>query len=206
MRRSFGLKLAAVAAALCVLATSSLAAEFNKVVNVGDKAPAWAGATGIDGKQHGLSDYKDAKVVVMVFTCNKCPVAIAYEDRLVALQKDYKAKGVQFVAVNVNDNEADGLPAMKVRAEEKGFNFPYLFDASQESARAYGATVTPHVFVLDQDRKITYMGAVDDNQSPDKVTKHHLRDAIDATLAGTSPAVKETKQFGCGIQYKSKAK
>jgi peroxiredoxin len=196
----------AVAAVVVTLASSSFAGKFNTVLNIGDKAPTWTGAVGIDDKQHALADYKDSKVVVMVFTCNKCPVAIAYEDRLVALQKDYKEKGVQFVAVNVNDNEADGLAAMKVRAEEKGFNFPYLFDKSQVSARAYGATVTPHVFVLDQDRKVTYMGAVDDNQQPDKVTKQHLRDAIDAALAGTSPATTETKQFGCGINYKSAAK
>lgn len=206
MKRRIGLKLAVAVTALTLLASSSYAGKFNMVLNIGDKAPTWAGALGIDDKEHSLNEYKDAKLVVMVFTCNKCPVAVAYEDRLVTLQKEYKGKGVQFVAVNVNDAEADGLPKMKERAEEKGFNFPYLYDATQESARAYGATVTPHVFVLDPDRKVTYMGAVDDSQAPDKVTKQYLRDAIDAALAGTSAAVTETKQFGCGIGYKSKAK
>jgi peroxiredoxin len=205
MKRSIGLKLAVAATALLLLVSSTYAGKFNTVLNVGDKAPGWSGAIGIDDKQHSFNDYKD-KVVVMVFTCNKCPVAVAYEDRLVALQKEYKDKGVQFVAINVNEAEADSLPKMKERAEEKGFNFPYLYDASQASARAYGATVTPHVFVLDQDRKITYMGAVDDSQQPDKVTKQYLRDAINAALAGTSPEVTETKQFGCGIQYKRAAK
>ena len=121
---------------------------------------------------------------MLVFTCNHCPVARAYEDRLVALQKDYEPKGVQFVAVNVNNIPADRLDKMKKRAKAKGLQFPYLYDSTQKIGHDYGATVTPHVFVLDKDRKIAYMGAVDDNMQVDKVKKHYLRNALDASLAG----------------------
>ena len=140
----------------------------------------------------------------MVFTCNHCPVASAYEGRLVALQKDYKDKGVQVVAVNVNNIEPDRLDKMKERAKDKKFNFPYLYDSSQKIGHDFGATVTPHVFLLDQDRKVAYVGAVDDQMNAEKVKKHYLRDAIDAVLDGKQPKEAVTKQFGCGIQYEKK--
>lgn len=170
-------------------------------LKIGDAAPNFAGIIGIDDKEHGLADYQGAKLVVVAFTCNHCPVAVAYEDRLVALQKDYQAKGVQLVAVNVNTIADDRLDKMKERAAKKGFNFPYLYDATQKIGRDYGATVTPHVFVLDKDRKIAYVGAVDDNVEPDKVKSPHLRNALDALLAGKRPPQEVTKQFGCGIKY-----
>lgn len=170
-------------------------------LGIGDKAPDWSGIVGVDDKDHGLADYEKAKAVVIVFTCNHCPVAKAYEDRLIALQKAYKKKGVQIVAVNVNNMAADKLDKMKVRAEEKEFNFPYLYDETQKIGHDYGATVTPHVFLLDKDRKIAYMGAVDDNIKPDQVSKHYLADALDAVLAGQTPPEAVTRQFGCGIQY-----
>jgi peroxiredoxin len=175
--------------------------KFNSTISIGEKAPDFSGLSGIDGKKHGLSQYKKAKAVVVVFTCNPCPVAQAYEDRLVELQKDFRKKGVQFVAICANDDKADLLEKLKERAEDMNFNFPYLHDVDQKTGRAYGAAVTPHIFLLDRDRKIAYMGAVDDNQSPDKVTKHYLHDAIDAVLAGKTPDTTETRQFGCGIHY-----
>jgi peroxiredoxin len=175
--------------------------KFNSTISIGEKAPDFSSLPGIDGKKHGLSEYKKAKAIVVVFTCNPCPVAQAYEDRLVELQKAYKKKGVQFVAICANDDKADALEKLKERAEEKKFNFPYLHDVDQKTGRAYGAAVTPHIFLLDRDRKIAYMGAVDDNQSPDKVSKHYLRDAIDAALSGKTPETTETRQFGCGIHY-----
>jgi peroxiredoxin len=168
---------------------------------IGAAAPDFVAMVGIDDKPHGLADYKDAKLVVLVFTCNHCPVAQAYEDRLVALQKDYGPKGVQLVAVNVNNQPADRLDEMKKRAKDKQFSFPYLYDATQKIGRDYHATVTPHVFVLDKDRKIAYMGAVDDAQQVGQVKKHHLRDALDALLAGKKPPKEVTQQFGCGIKY-----
>jgi len=171
------------------------------VLSIGQAAPEWVGVLGIDGKPHGLADYKDAKVVALVFTCNHCPVAKAYEDRLIELKKNYEGKGVELIAVNVSPGEADKPETIKKRAEEKGFNFVYLHDPTQKMGRDYGATVTPHVFVLDKDRKVAYMGAIDDNQQAEGVKTHFLRDAIDALLDGRQPPKPVTKQFGCGIQY-----
>jgi peroxiredoxin len=187
--------------ALTVLAAILSARGNAGELKIGDEAPDFKGLVGVDGKEHALADYKDAKLVVVVFTCNHCPVAQAYEGRLIVLQRQYKSKGVQLVAVNVNKMPADQLDAMKKRAKEKGFNFPYLYDATQKIGRDYGATVTPHVFVLDQRRKIAYIGAVDDNMNADKATKPYLHNALDALLAGKRAPWEVTKQFGCSIQY-----
>jgi peroxiredoxin len=170
-------------------------------LKVGDAAPTFTDIIGVDDKKHSLDEFKDSKAVAVVFTCNKCPVAVAYEQRLIEYQNDYKDKGVQLVAINVNNAEEDKLPAMKVRAEEMGFTFPYLYDESQKSARDYGAEVTPHVFLLDAQRKLAYVGPVDDNMDTPKVTKTLLRDATDAVLEGKAPAITEEKPAGCGIQY-----
>ena len=172
-----------------------------KGLTVGDKAPQWEGLMGVDDKSHSLADLEDVEVIVQVFTCNGCPVAKDYEPRLVELQKAYEDKGVRVVAINVNNGEREELPAMKERAEKQEFNFAYLDDPSQESARQCGARVTPHVFVLDKDRKIAYVGAFDDNQETDKVEVHYVRDAVDALLAGRAPEVTESKAFGCGIHW-----
>lgn len=185
---------------LSLLTTACHGAKPAKL-KAGDAAPDWSALAGIDDAQHSLSEYKGAPVVVVVFTCNHCPVAKAYEERLVALQRDYQDKKVQVVAINVNKNPADALDKMKERAQERGFNFPYLFDATQQSGRAYGAAVTPHVFVLDANRKIAYQGAVDDNMKADKVQKRYLRDAVDALLAGKKPATDLTDAVGCSIKY-----
>jgi peroxiredoxin len=170
-------------------------------VKLGDAAPNWTNLPGVDGKQHSLSDYRQAKAIVLVFTCNHCPVAKAYEDRLIELQADYQARGGQLIAINVNNLPADKLDKMKERAEAKGFNFPYLYDASQASGHAYGAAVTPHAFVLDAQRKIAYLGAIDDSQARNNVKTRFVRDALEALLAGRKPAKAETNAFGCGIKY-----
>lgn len=180
-------------------------AQAADTLKIGDKGPDFTGIVGIDDKQHSLADYKDAKVVVLVFTCNHCPVAKAYEDRLIKLTTDYKDKGVQVIAVNVNNLEADRLDKMQQRAKEKGFNFPYLYDSTQKIGVDYGAKVTPHVFVLDKDRKLAYMGAIDDNQNAEKAKRQSLRSAIDALLDGKTPDEPVTQQFGCGIKYEKKA-
>jgi peroxiredoxin len=187
----------ALAALTAILVACGVAGE----LKIGQPAPDFKGVVGIDGKKHALSDYKDAKLLVVVFTCNHCPIATAYEDRLIALQKDYAPKGVQVVAVNVNNIPEDRLDMMKERAKRKGFNFPYLYDATQKLGRDYGATVTPHVFVLDKDRKIAYMGAVDDNVTANKAKKPYCRDALDALLRGEKPPKQVTTQVGCGIKY-----
>ena len=192
-------------AAICVLSLgpgSTSAAKFNKKVDIGDQASAWKDLQGTDGKMHSLEDYKKADVLVIAFTCNHCPVANAYEARFNKLMEDFGDKKVQFIAISVSDNAVDSLDNMKQRAKEKGYKFDYLQDLSQESARAYGATVTPHLFVLDKDRKIAYMGAFDDSMNPAQVEKNYVRDAVEALIAGKLPEIKESLQFGCGIQYK----
>jgi peroxiredoxin len=168
---------------------------------IGHAAPNWSGIVGVDDQLHSLADYKNAKLIVLVFTCNHCPVAVAYEDRLIALQKDYKDKGVQVIAVNVNNIAADKLDKMKERAASKNFNFPYLYDATQKIGIDYGALVTPHVFILDPQRKVVYVGAVDDKQKVAEVKQPYVRDALDALLSGKEPPKAETKPFGCGIRY-----
>ncbi len=173
----------------------------DKSIKIGDKGPAWEDLMGTDDKPHSLKDLKKSKAVAVVFTCNTCPVAQAYEERLEKLSNDYKEKGVAIVAINVNDDPRNNLDAMKQRAEKKGFTYAYLIDPSQQIGREYGAVCTPHVFLLDSERKIAYMGAIDDNMNADSVKHHHLQDAIDAVLAGKAAAVGKTKPVGCGIQY-----
>lgn len=180
-----------------VVAVVGSAGEFNKVVKIGDAAPAFSGLPGVDDKNHSLGDYKK-DVVVIAVTCNHCPVAVAYEDRMIAFAKKYADK-VDFIAINVNNLEADKLPAMKVRAKDKGFNFPYLYDESQKIGKAYGATVTPEFFVLNKDRKIVYMGALDNKQNGP--TESYLEPAVEAALKGSAPTKAETKPFGCGVKY-----
>lgn len=176
-------------------------AKFNKVLDIGDQAPDWKDLPGTDDKSHRLAEFREAEVLVVVFTCNHCPVAKQYEGRLIEFAKKYE-KRVQVVGISVSQNDADRLEKMKTRAAEAGFAFPYLRDESQQTGRAYGATVTPHFFVLDRDRKVAYMGAFDDNIfEPQKVEKHYVVDAVDAVLAGKEPRVRESLQRGCAIQY-----
>ena len=191
--------------AVSLVALSVHAGTFNSVLEIGAAAPDFRDLPGVDGENHSLSDFAPAKALVLVFTCNHCPVAVANEERLIALQRDFASRGVQVVAINVNNLPEDKLEPMKQHAQEHGFNFPYLFDSSQASGRAYGATVTPHVFLLDGQRRVVYMGAIDDNaMEPEKVTKHYLRDAVEAVLAGKAPPQPETRQKGCGIRYDSR--
>ena len=177
------------------------AGKFNKVLEIGKPAPAWDDLLGVDGKRHRLDDLKDAKLVVVVFACNHCPVVKAYERRLIRFVDDYRDKGVELVAISVSRQESDQLPQMKTRASDSGFNFAYLIDPSQKIARAYGATCTPHLFVLDPKRRIAYMGKIDDHLDESKVSERFLRDAVDALLAGKQPEVTETRQVGCDIEY-----
>jgi peroxiredoxin len=179
----------------------AVAGQFNKKVSIGNAAPAWTDLPGVDGKTHSLADLKDKEVVVVVITCNHCPVAMAYEDRIINFVKKHAGPDskVALVACNVNNNETDRPPRMKDRAKEKGFNFTYLYDESQKIGRAYGATVTPEFFVLNKERKIVYMGAMDDSQPNPKV--NYLEAAVEATLKGEKPAKSETRGRGCSVQY-----
>lgn len=192
-----------VALAAVVAAARVRGGEFNSALNLGDPAPAWSNLPGVDGKQHSLSDLKDKRVVVVVFTCNSCPIASDYEDRIIALAKTYAGpdQPTAVVAINVNTVEEDRLPKMKERAESKGFPYPYLFDKTQKIARLYGAVFTPEFFVLDKDRKVAYMGGFDDNDEPTKVKRRFLEPAVQAVLKGEKPSPGETIARGCLIRY-----
>lgn len=190
-------------AAAVLAAPDGRAGEFNQVLSIGDKAPAWNDLPGTDDEKHSLDDLKDKSVVVVVFTCNSCPYAVDYEDRLVSFAKKYVApdSGVALVAINVNKVEADLLPQMKAKAEEKGFTFPYLFDETQQIAKDFGAGNTPEFYVLDRDRKIVYMGAMDDDTDAEKAKVNYVEAAVAAALKGEKPAKAETIPIGCRIRF-----
>jgi peroxiredoxin len=187
--------LALLVPAVCV------AGEFNKVLNIDNPAPAWKDLPGTDGKKHSLADHADKDVVVVVFTCNSCACSEEYEDRIIAFANKYKGK-VALVAINVNTIPDDRLDAMKKKAEKKKFPFPYLYDETQKIARDYGATYTPEFFVLTKDRKIAYMGAMDDRTKVEDVKERYLESAVDVVLKGEKPAKGETIAHGCLIRYK----
>jgi len=212
MRKSF-LSLAVVA----LIASPALAGDkskYNKKVNVGDKAPTFAGipATTPKGEEVSLSlsDMKE-DVVVLVFLANHCPAVVGCEDRIQQLVDDMKGKSVKVVGVAVSgggSRSTDNLEKIKDRLKAdsaKKFNYVYGFDDSQQIGRDYGATATPTFFVLDKNRTIRYLGAMDDNTHSEKdVKKTYVKDAIDALLAGKEVAVTETAAVGCGIQYDRK--
>lgn len=182
--------------------TPAIGGEFNKKVNIGDQAPTFTGLEGVDGKTYSLNDFKSKDVVVVVITCNHCPVAVDYEDRIINFTKKYASSAdskVAVVAINVNNLEADKLPKMKERAKEKGFNFTYLYDPSQKIGRELGASVTPEFFVLNKERKIVYMGAMDDNNKNPQT--NYLEPAVEAALKGEKPGQTETKARGCGVKF-----
>lgn len=163
---------------------------------------------GVDGKNHSLEDLKDKKALILIFSCNHCPYVQAYEDRIIALQKDYADKGVQIVAINSNDAETypeDNFENMKIRAKEKKFNFLYLRDDSQSLAKNIGATHTPQIFLFNQKRELQYTGKIDDNwKEPQKVTKAYLRQALEELLLGNKVKEPETFAIGCTIKWKTK--
>lgn len=161
----------------------------------------------VDGKMVSLKDMKDAKGYIVIFTCNHCPYAVAYEDRIVALDKKYKKLGYPVIAINPNNpvkQKEDSFAKMQERAKEKKFTFPYLFDDGQKIYPQYGATKTPHVYVLQKTAKgnvVKYIGAIDDNYEDEAAVKQRYAEAaVDALLAGKDVAVKETKAIGCSIK------
>lgn len=176
------------------------AGEHNETLSIGDDAPAWTDLPGVDGQKHSLAELSDYPVVVVAFTCNSCPTAQDYEDRLIAFAEQYREK-VTVVAINVNKIEEDSLPNMQKRAKEKGFPYAYLFDETQQIAKAYGAVYTPEFFVLGPDRKIVYMGAMDDKTSAADVTQDYLGPAVQAALQSKTPEVQETLARGCRVRY-----
>jgi peroxiredoxin len=195
----------------------ALAFDEHKTLSIGANAPDFR-LQGVDGKMYTLSSFRDYKILVIVFTCNHCPTAQAYEDRLILLTKDYAPKSTVVVAIMPNDPRSinldelgytdigDSFEEMKIRAKQKKFNFSYLYDGETEAtSMAYGPTGTPHIFIFDKERKLRYTGRIDDVEKPGK-TPHNLdaRNAIDALLDNREIKVQKTKVFGCSIKWAEK--
>lgn len=212
------MRFALITATLVLLGSFGHPADEHPTLAIGASAPDFS-LPGVDGKTYTLSDFRAARVLVIVFTCNHCPTAQAYEDRIIQLTRDYKDKGVAVVAIMPNDPHSirldelgytdmgDSRDEMKRRAAEKHFNFPYLYDGATEAAsKKYGPVATPHVFIFDRERKLRYCGRVDDVEKPTK-TPHtrDARNAIDALLAGREVPVATTKVFGCSIKWAEKS-
>ena len=186
--------IASVAAALVL--SRSLAAESFPTLSPGAAAPDF-NLPGVDGRSWALKDFAEAKALVVIFTCNHCPTAQYYEERIKQIAAEYKSRGVALVAIMPNDPKSvrldelgwtdvsDSFAEMKLRAQERGYNFPYLYDGDTEAvSRAYGPAATPHAFVFDAARKLRYAGAIDDSERVQHVKHHYLRDALDALLEG----------------------
>ena len=202
---------------VAVLGSAGAADSQPPTLPLGSPAPDF-NLPGVDGRHHALRDFAGAKVLVVLFTCNHCPTAQYYEERVKQLVTDYQGKGVALVAISPNDPKSvrldelgwtdlsDSFAEMKLRAQDRRFNFPYLYDGDTETvSRAYGPVATPHVFVFDAARKLRYVGAIDDSERPPRVKKRYLREALDALLAGQEPSVTKTKVVGCSVKWAGKA-
>jgi thiol-disulfide isomerase/thioredoxin len=212
MKRSLSLLLAGWA----LLGSLQAADDYPRPLPLGTAAPDF-NLPGVDGRHWKLQDFAGAKLLVVVFTCNHCPTAQYYEDRIKDIVTDYRDKGVALVAINPNDPKSirldelgwtdlsDTFEEMKLRAQDRHFNFPYLYDGETETvSRAYGPVATPHAFLFDAKRRLRYVGALDDSERVQHVKKHYLRDALDALLAGQEPAVTRTKVVGCSVKWAGK--
>jgi peroxiredoxin len=184
-------------------------------LEIGERAPDFR-LPGVDGQEHALADFADAKLLLVIFTCNHCPTAQAYEERIERLHADYKDRGVALVAISPNDDQAvrldelgytdlgDSFDDMKLRAKERGFEFPYLYDGeAQKTAAAYGVVATPQVFLFDADRRLRYTGRIDDAEVRE-IKSHDARNAIEALLAGKRVPVERTRTFGCSTKWAAK--
>ena len=194
----------------------ALASENPVTLALGSSAPDFD-LPGVDGRNWALKDFGEAKALVVIFTCTHCPTAQYYEKRIKQIVNDYKGRGVSVVAIMPNDPKSvrldelgwtdlsDSFEEMKLRARDREYNYPYLYDGDTETlSKAYGPVATPHVFLFDAARKLRYVGAIDDSERIAKVTKHHLRDALDSVLAGKEPPVAQTKVVGCSIKWAGK--
>lgn len=190
---------------ICIFAlTAAFTINTDKGYKIGDKIEDFS-LKNTNDKMVSLSDYKDAKGFIIVFTCNRCPYSIANEDRIIALDKKYKKLGFPVISINPNDpvaSPADNFEKMKIRADEKGFTFPYLFDEGQKVYPKFGATKTPHVYIVTaNDMKVQYIGAIDNSsRDADKVTEKYVENALDALLAGKKIEKTETRAIGCSIK------
>jgi peroxiredoxin len=193
-------------------------ADVPPILKIGSSAPDFS-LPGVDGKTHSLKDYAGSKILAVIFTCNHCPVAQMYEKRIKQLAADYQDKGVAIVAINPNDPKAvhlsemgytdvgDSLPEMNIRAQYRHLTYPYLSDgATQSVALKYGPTATPHAFIFDAERKLRYEGRIDSNPREELATKHEVRDALDALLAGRKVSVTDAPAVGCSTKWAYKEK
>lgn len=184
-----------------------------KTLDIGSKAPDF-NLQGVDGKTYNLKNFENASVLVIIFSCNHCPTAQAYEDRIISIEKDYRSKGVDIVMISPNSVRAlnyselgysdmgDGFEEMKLRADDKGFTFPYLYDGDeQKAALTYGPVATPHCFVFDRNRMLRYNGRIDGSEKPGTGRGEDLRNAIDAVLSGKTINIPVTKVFGCSVKW-----
>jgi peroxiredoxin len=188
-----------------------------ETLEIGRQAPDF-NLPGVDGRNYRLADFAESKILVVIFTCNHCPTAQAYEDKIIKLTSDYKSKSVAVVAISPNDPQAvrldelgysdmsDTFEEMKIRAEDKGYNFPYLYDGKTQSVTmAYGAVATPHLFIFDEQRKLRYTGRFDDSEKqPKQVKSNDAINSIEALLAGRKVPVEKTMAFGCSVKWASK--
>ena len=193
--------------AICTLVVLA-ARPMNADYGIGDKVSDFK-LKNFDGKMVSLSDYKDSKGVILIFDCNTCPYSKAYNDRIIALHKSFSGKGFPVVTINPNDGEqspGDSFDAIVARAKSKNYDFPYLIDEKQHVARAFGATNTPHVFVLRREGSsfiVSYIGAIDNNpRDGSQADQKYVEDAVNSLLAGKSAPVQKTKAVGCGIKWK----
>jgi peroxiredoxin len=187
-----------------------------KTLEIGDKAPDF-NLPGVDGRNYRLVDFAEADILVIIFTCNHCPTAQAYEERMKKLTVDYKNKGVAIVAISPNDPKAvrldelgysdmsDSFEEMKIRAKDMEYNFPYLYDGDEQRvSRSYGPERTPHVFIFDKQRRLRYVGGIDDSEKPGFVKSRDARNAIDALLKGSKVPIEKTGTIGCSIKWADK--
>jgi peroxiredoxin len=179
------------------------AGEYNEVLSIGDRAPSWSALPGTDGRPHALEDWQDRAVLVVVFTCVSCPTAVDYESRLNVLAERAAAKDSRLglAVLCVNRVPEDQLPALTERVQQQSLKFTYLYDESQQTAKDYGAIFTPECFVLDRDRRVIYMGALDDSTDVANVQVSYVNDAIAAGLQGARPKTTETIARGCRVRY-----
>jgi len=205
--------LTVVAAVLFMAGLGFSASEKVETLRIGQQAPDF-NLTGVDGRSYRLADFADADVLVIIFTCNHCPTAQAYEERIIKLAADYKNKSVALVAISANDPKAvrldelgysdmsDSFEEMKTRAKDMKFNFPYLYDGdNQKVSLAYGPTRTPHVFIFDRQRILRYVGRFDNSEKARLVKSEDARNAIEALLNGKKVAVEETRTIGCSVKW-----
>jgi peroxiredoxin len=197
---------------LLVLGLAAIASHTSRAdgIAIGDPAPkADVAMKNIDGKDVTIAGLKGEKGTLVVFTCNHCPWAKAWETRIVDLGNSYRKRGIGVVAINSNDPEAypeDGYADMQKRAKQRKIMYAYAVDATSEIARAFGATHTPEAFIFDREGKLVYHGGIDDNaKEPQRVKQRWLRDALDAVIAGKAVALAETKAMGCGIKFRNGA-